>query len=88
MTEKIRDRLNSWLVGFVFVLLGWIAGGVGYLIVHTNDKLDYYEKQQDANVNDIKNIANILEQDPDTQEKYQKELRKIYFNSRGTTTSN
>lgn len=83
MTEKIKDRMFGWLVGLLFVLLGWIAGGVGWLVAQGV----YKDAEQDRaiihNENNISKIARVQANDPDTDDDEKQELRPIYIQTRG-----
>lgn len=82
MTEKIKDRLTTFLVGLLFTLLTLIAGGVGWLIQQNI----YKDSEQDGRIltteNNMAKAARIINKDPDTQKEDRDELRLIYFYTR------
>lgn len=82
MTEKIKDRAFGWVIAFLFILLGWIAAGVGWLVVDRKYKDDYQDKQITKIENHQAKIARILYKDEDTCPDDKDELRPIYFNTR------
>lgn len=82
MTERIKDRLTGWLVTLLFVLLGWIAGGVAWLVtqnVYKDQEQDKYILQNESNT---AKVARTVSRDPDTRLEDKDELRPIYFNAR------
>ena len=82
MTEKIKDRTFGWLVALLFVLLGWIAGGVGWLVAQNV----YKDQEQDACIihteNNTAKMARIQYNDPDTDPEEKQELRPIFLQTR------
>lgn len=82
MTEKIKDRLTSFLVGLLFTLLTLIACGVGWLIAQNV----YKDAEQDSRIltteNNVAKTARVINKDPDTQKEDRDELKPIYFNTR------
>ena len=84
MTEKIKDRLTSFLVGLLFTLLTFIAGGVGWLIAQNV----YKDAEQDRfilkNTENISKVARIVAHDENTEKEDRDELRQIYFNARSS----
>lgn len=76
MTEKIKDRLTSFLIGMIFVLLTAILGGIGYII-----KADV-EWREDAKKHMNTNSWAIIE-DPDTSPSTRQALLQIVIQSRG-----
>ena len=82
MTEKIKDRMFGWLVGLLFVLLGWIAGGVGWLVAQSVYKDAEQDRSIIHNENNISKIARLQANDPDTDDDEKQELRPIYIQTR------
>lgn len=82
MTEKIKDRMFSWMMGLLFVLLGWIAGGVGWLVVRGADKDVEQDGRITENTNGVGKVARVQCNDPDTDAEEKEELRPLYFNTR------
>ena len=82
MTEKIKDRITGWLVGLLFVLLGWIAGGVGWLVAQNVYKDAEQDKYILKNEDSVRKIARVVAHDEDTDAEDREELRPIYFNTR------
>lgn len=81
MTDKIKDRMLSWMVGLLFLLLGWIAGGVGWLVAQGVYKDAEQDKQILHNENNTAKLARIQCDDPDTDKEERDEIRPIYFNT-------
>lgn len=87
MTEKIKDRLTSFLVGTVLVLLGFIASGIGYIIVSGDERMDKIEtilEMQDARDDRQEEQINQLTitqmKDPDTDANTKDLYRNRYLN--------
>ena len=80
MTEKIKDRLTSFLIGMIFVLLTAILGGIGYII-----KADI-EWRADAKKHMNTNSWAIIE-DPDTSPAVRQTLLQMVLQSRGATVN-
>lgn len=59
MTEKIKDKMTGWLVGFIVILLGWIAGGVGYLIVQNDSRIETNHQKIEVIEGQIQDLYNI-----------------------------
>ena len=84
MTETIKQKLNNGLLTLIFVLLTWIAGGVGWLIKQGNDrmnKLDIVDKEMQKQCqkhdSEIKFLAGVQWSDPDTKDWDKQVLREI-----------
>lgn len=74
MTESLKQKLNNGLLTVIFVLLAWIAAGVGWLIKVGNERIDLLntvdqetQKQFNKHDNEIKFIARVQWLDPDTR---------------------
>ena len=67
-------------------LLTVIIAMLSYYITRITIIQDRQDKLIQSNSQDISNIANILDDDPDTSPENSCELRKIYFVTRGPTT--
>ena len=63
MTDKIKDRITGWIVTLLFSLLGFIAAGVGWLIVENTNRIERIEmnvSRHDASIIDLNNATQNL----------------------------
>jgi hypothetical protein len=93
MTESAKQKISNGLVTIIFVLLTWIAGGVGWLIKQGNDRINALDQvDQDMQKecakydNEIKFMAGVMWSDPDVSAYNKDILREIAkLDTRGMT---
>lgn len=57
------DRINGYLIAIIISLLSLTTGGIGWLIVQNNTRLNAHDdriKKVESDVNDLKNISRNL----------------------------
>ena len=81
MTEKIKDRMNNFLVTFSVSLLVLIAGGVGWLIAQNVYKDADQDRQITTTDGNVEKCARVIVKDKDTSPDDKRELEPIYFNT-------
>ena len=75
------EKITAGLLTIIIAMLAYYINRISVI-------QDRQDELIQSNTQDISNIANILDDDPDTSPENSCELRKIYFVTRGPTIVN